>query len=71
MSIDPIYINYHQLLLGWGLSVDPNLPLPLKVVRGGTTYPKHMPFNSFKVVFRLVDTTPDDVELKLDIGIGG
>lgn len=71
MNVNPIYINYHQLLLAWDLRVDPNLPMPLKVVRGDSDYPRHMPFNSFKVVFQLVDDTPDNVELKIDIGIGG
>ena len=48
-----LHVNYHEIFLSWGLLPDPNLPVKLKVVRGDKLGTKYMPYNSFKIKFKL------------------
>lgn len=44
LSLLPINLLIHNFQLAWGLNPDPNLPFPLRIVRG--LAPDFMPYNS-------------------------
>lgn len=62
----PINVLTHEIYLAWGVRPDPNLPFPLKIVRGDKSI-NFIPFNSIKIVFTLESMTPNNVELAVNI----